>query len=233
MNMKATVPNQDVLVAVQDATGDSVIALKAIREGSPHPKDFQVLFVNESTGHRLPFPITVGDLFFQSVAPLAESGLHQLCQRVLQSGQPERMTLSFSHDNVPIEVEACVGALGDGVVIACRDCSQVERMRTSIKEGRDFQQAILDTIDVAIVLADQTGKILAINPMVTRLLGYQSEELLGRNVRDLSPPEIAVEHDTYIRRYLQTGDAQIIGVGREVEAITKAGKRIPVRLQIS
>ena len=40
-------------------------------------------------------------------------------------------------------------------------------------------------------------------------------------------------HDGYIRRYIQTGERRIIGRRREVEALHKDGRRIPVDLGIS
>ena len=40
-------------------------------------------------------------------------------------------------------------------------------------------------------------------------------------------------HDGYIRRYMQTGERRIIGQRREVEALHKDGRRIPVDLGIS
>jgi signal transduction histidine kinase len=39
-------------------------------------------------------------------------------------------------------------------------------------------------------------------------------------------------HDSYIQRYLTTGEQQIIGIGREVTAVRKDGTKFPVHLSV-
>lgn len=40
-------------------------------------------------------------------------------------------------------------------------------------------------------------------------------------------------HDQYIRRYMKTGVARIIGIGRESTAVTKSGRIFPVELAVA
>ncbi len=40
------------------------------------------------------------------------------------------------------------------------------------------------------------------------------------------------EHDSYLGNYLHSGNAKIMGVGRDVEAVHKNGQPLPVRLAI-
>ena len=46
------------------------------------------------------------------------------------------------------------------------------------------------------------------------------------------PQEQAAAHDGYMRRYLQTGFARIIGSGRQLVAVRKNGTRFPIYLSI-
>lgn len=72
-----------------------------------------------------------------------------------------------------------------------------------------------------------------VNQATAQLFGYSVEEMTGQNVSLLMPPARKKEHDGYINNYLQTGQAKIIGIGREVTGVKKNGTTFPLRLSIS
>ena len=100
-------------------------------------------------------------------------------------------------------------------------------------ESEERLRAILHTAVDAIVTIEASGVIESINPAAERMFGYTCGELLGRNVSVLMPPPWREEHDRYIERYLHTGEARIIGIGREIEAQRKDGSVFPVDLAVS
>lgn len=109
--------------------------------------------------------------------------------------------------------------------------SSAEHRRLSAAEAR--LRAILHAAVDAIVTIDQRGIIDSVNPTTERMFGYSSDELIGRNVRMLMPTAYREHHDDYLQRYLATGQPQIIGIGREVEAERKDGSVFPVDLAVS
>lgn len=99
-------------------------------------------------------------------------------------------------------------------------------LRATHDDRRDAEprlHALLDAAIDAIITIDQHGIIDSINPATLRMFGYSAGELLGSNVKMLMPSPDSERHDGYLQRYLMTGEARIIGIGREVEGRRKDG----------
>jgi len=93
--------------------------------------------------------------------------------------------------------------------------------------------AVVNSEIDAIIVIDECGIVESVNPAVTRIFGYSREEVVGRNVSLLMPEPYRREHDSYMARYLQTGERRIIGIGREVQGLRKNGTTFPVELSVS
>lgn len=94
-------------------------------------------------------------------------------------------------------------------------------------------EAIIQTATDGIISIDEHGIMEMVNPAAAVLFGYAPAEMLGQNINMLMPKPHAHQHDGYIQHYLQTGQARIIGIGREVPAMRKDGSIFPIRLSIS
>ena len=93
--------------------------------------------------------------------------------------------------------------------------------------------AIFDTVIDGIITIDKDGIMESVNPAAANLFGYKQQELLGSNISMLMTSEHRSKHDGYLDRYQKTGEARIIGIGREVPAKHKDGREIPIRLAVS
>lgn len=93
-------------------------------------------------------------------------------------------------------------------------------------------QALMEAAVDAIVVIDDRGCISASNDATCRMFGYRTDEMLGQNVKILMPEPDRSAHDGYIARYLTTGAAKIIGIGRQVIAQRKDGTLFPVQLSV-
>lgn len=93
-------------------------------------------------------------------------------------------------------------------------------------------RAIVSTATEGIVTMQADGRILMVNRAAEMMFGYGPSELLGQDVTILMPNPYAAEHEGYVRNYLETGVARIIGSGREVVAKRRDGSEFPIDLSV-
>jgi len=112
-----------------------------------------------------------------------------------------------------------------------KDDAGVQQAERGAKEA--LLEAVLNAAVDGIVLIDRSGIIQSVNPSVQKMFDYAPEELVGHNVKILMPEPWREEHDGYLARYQTTGEARIIGIGREVEGRRRDGSTFPVDLAVS
>ena len=129
-----------------------------------------------------------------------------------------REDLTRSRDELVAHVSAQAGRLA--------------RAEGALEETQALHQAVVETIVDGIVVIDAVGIMAWSNVSAQTMFGYRADELVGRNVSMLMPPHESGEHDGYLRRYLDTGERRIIGIGREVRGRRKDGSEFPLYLAV-
>jgi PAS domain S-box-containing protein len=120
-----------------------------------------------------------------------------------------------------------------GTVLVFRDVSREYATQAALRESATRIQAILDTVVDVIITIDERGIIETANLASRSLFGYEVTEIIGQNIRMLMPEPYRSQHDGYIGRYLATGEAHIVGSGREVVGQRKDGSVFPMCLAVS
>jgi two-component system CheB/CheR fusion protein len=121
----------------------------------------------------------------------------------------------------------------DGVVVTFVDIGERRRAEEAMRDSEARIRAVIDGVADAIITVDEHGFVQSLNAATTRMFGYSADELIGRNVNILAAEPYHSQHDGYIRRFLDTGEARIIGATREVEARRKDSSQFPVELSVS
>jgi diguanylate cyclase (GGDEF)-like protein/PAS domain S-box-containing protein len=99
--------------------------------------------------------------------------------------------------------------------------------------NKDIYASIFNNAIQAIILIDRHGIIRDVNPACEEIFGYSQEQLLDQNVSLLMDPPYRDEHDGYIESFLATGEARVIGTGRELLGRHRDGSPIPIELAVS
>ncbi|MBM9575738.1 PAS domain S-box protein [Leptospira sp. 201903070] len=103
----------------------------------------------------------------------------------------------------------------------------------ALRESDERFQAIFETVVDAIIMITPKGTIMMFNTAAEKMFGYGFTEVVGKNIKFLMPEPYHSEHDDYLRRYVETREKKIIGIGREVVALKKDGTKFPVELAVS
>ena len=106
----------------------------------------------------------------------------------------------------------------------------VRDLVAELKSREAHLRSILETVPDAMVIIDEVGLIQSFSATAERLFGFTADEIRGRNVNALMPAPYQQEHDSYLKRYLTTGERRIIGTSRVVVGQRKDGSTFPMEL---
>lgn len=123
---------------------------------------------------------------------------------------------------------------------------QAEQLIKLHQQARKLKEQVVETVAInaryqatsqgaaaGIVRINGLGQILEVNRYACDMFGYQRAELVGNNVSMLMPSRFGKHHNDYLAAYQRSGDAKVIGIGREVPALHRSGHSIPVHLAVS
>ena len=113
----------------------------------------------------------------------------------------------------------------EGHVGSCLDITE----QKAAEEMRSRLAAIVESSDDAIVAKDLNGIITHWNSSAERIFGYTENEVLGKPITIIIPPELQAQEVDILRR-VRSGER----VDHfETVRVTKAGKRVVISLTVS
>jgi two-component system sensor kinase FixL len=119
-----------------------------------------------------------------------------------------------------------------GYAKVIHDVTERRAAERSLEKRERHLESILATVPDAMVVIDERGIMLSFSAAAERLFGYREADVLGRNVSMLMPNPDRDRHDSYLKRYLDTGVARIIGTGRIVTGLRSDGSTFPMKLSV-
>lgn len=119
-----------------------------------------------------------------------------------------------------------------GFAKVIHDVTDRRAAERALQKREGHLRSILATVPDAMVVIDDHGIVVSFSAAAERLFGYSEADVLGKNVSMLMPNPDRDRHDSYLRRYLETGEAHIIGIGRIVTGLRSDGSTFPMKLSV-
>jgi len=94
-------------------------------------------------------------------------------------------------------------------------------------------RSVVDAAPDGIVVVDETGTVVFVNPMVEQMFEYDRDELVGSSVDRLVPIEAERAHASYRTSYIEHPRTRVMGSGLDLQGRTRAGKEFPVEISLS
>jgi PAS domain S-box-containing protein len=222
----------DLGAMLVESSPDALIALAC---------DHTVLFWNPTAEAIFGYSIeeAMGRTLYDLIVPpeLVEESREAICNAI-ELGPTVYETLRRKKDGSVICVEVTAKAVRDGqgnlkfIAVSQKDVTLIKvRRQAIVLESR--YRGLLETVPDAIVMVNNTGRIVLVNGQAEQLFGYQREELLGKAIEILLPQRFQSGHVSHRTRYFTEPGTRTMGAGLALFACRQDGTEFPVEISLS
>ena len=173
-------------------------------------------------GHRLVSPATPEGGASLPVEPLADLQPEQfdliLDGQFLTAGLPD-----FSPEKLDHLITGPVAGFLQGLVCQLQE----------LRQKQEINSGIIHSANDAIVTINEDHIIIGYNQGAEKMLGFSRQEALGADLNIIIPPPYKAEHRDYVRRYVATREARVIGKHVRLTALRRDGSEFPMSISFS
>lgn len=110
---------------------------------------------------------------------------------------------------------------------------EVERKTADLRRSLNSEQAVFETAADGIITMGYDGVVLKFNSAAEHIFGYTANELIGQGIQKLMPSPHREAHDGYVRSFLESGVATVLGQRRELLGLHKDGTVFPLEINVT
>jgi PAS domain S-box-containing protein len=196
-----------------------------------------IVLVNAQT--ETVFGYSRAELLGQPVEILVPMDLHDVhrAHRTEYVGEPHVRSMGSGLDlrarrkdgsEFPVEISLAPLRTGGQLLIS----AAVRDVTNKRAEERLFR-GLLEAAPDAMVIVDQTGKIVLVNAQVENRFGYERGELIGQSIEILVPERFAGHHASFRTGYVAEPRTRPMGLAGDLYARRKDGSEFPVEISLA
>ena len=102
----------------------------------------------------------------------------------------------------------------------------------ALRSSEAYVRSIVTSAVDGIITADAHGRIETFNPAAERMFRRSADDVIGKNLTMLMPETFALQHDGFLARYRETGEARVMGSQVEVAGLRADGSEFLLDLTL-
>ncbi len=102
-----------------------------------------------------------------------------------------------------------------------------------LRQKQEINSGIINSATDAIITINEDHVIVGYNRGAEQMFGYTRPEALGQDLTLIIPPPYKAEHRGYVRRYVATRKARMIGKHARLSARRRDGREFPISISFS
>lgn len=138
---------------------------------------------------------------------------------------------------ITLELLALAGRLEKGRELILKIQGSESGFRKTLEDRLEMSEkqidAYLDSAWSAVVLIDGDGIIQRWNRSSEKIFGYSRQEVRGKNITMIMPDKYIADHTNALKRLRDGGSLRQEGKTLKLEAKTKSGKIIPIKMRVN
>lgn len=146
---------------------------------------------------------------YQPDGCLSTEKQHEALVIVLEKGHHrfEWLHQRITGETFPVEVSLNVATYNGRTVIYgnWRDISERKDAERKLRQSEQKARAIINTSPDVMVLVDREGRTIELNDIAVEVIGRTREDIVGKQLSELFPPEVAQDRIAYIEEVVRTG----------------------------
>ncbi len=173
----------------------------------------------------------------ETISKEVERGEHKVRETLETGDYLNFETVQYRKDGTRMLLEinaAAVRYQGQAAILSInRDITERRHAEEARRESELRFRSLVQSSNDAIVLTNQSNKIILWNKGAQTIFGYAEEEALGQPLSLLMPQRYREAHERGMARYHATGEPHIIGQTVEFDGLRKDGSEFPLELSLA